>query len=40
MLSLTAVNKRDAMGTTHVVLEAVFPKNSDTPAAVLQGEES
>ena len=26
----------NAIGTTHLVLEAVFPKYSDTPAAVLQ----
>ena len=38
-VSLSAVNKKDAMGTTHFVTEAFLPKYSDTPAAVLQGEE-
>jgi hypothetical protein len=27
------------IGKTHLVTEAVFPKHSDTPTAVLQGEE-
>jgi hypothetical protein len=27
------------IGMTHFVTEALFPKYSDTPAAVLQGEE-
>ena len=27
------------MGTAYLVMEAVFPKHSDTPTAILQGEE-
>ena len=27
------------MGTAHLVMEAMFPKHSDTPTTILQSEE-
>lgn len=40
MLLLSVHNARHANGTAHLMLEAVFTKNSNTLAAVLQDEES